>query len=95
MITVPARYIQITFLFKGVHPVEALEKTFSNALDWIRIADHLWILYSNTDLDTWRDRIKATPGIVPADSFFLSEFSEGQYSGFQVRATWDWFRKAR
>ncbi len=91
---IPYRFIHITF--ELVQPTAALEKTFSAAHDWIRVNSHMWILYSNTDLDTWRDRIRRTPGIImESNGFFLSEFEAGKYSGYQNDATWAWLSRSR
>ena len=87
------------FLHVGIGSVNppntALEKTFSTAMDWIRYSTHSWILYTNVELDVWRDRIRNTEGIQASDSFFLSEFSEGEYSGYQQEAVWKWLGKPR
>ena len=72
-------------------PVKALEKTFTIALDWVRYGTRCWILYTKKDLDTWRDRIRNTPGVKSGDSFFLCEFSE--YSGYQHKVVWDFMSK--
>jgi hypothetical protein len=92
---VPARFIHVTFdnARPGL-PITALEATFKPSLDWIRITNYLWILYSTTDLETWRDRIRSTPGVVPSDGFFMSEFSTyAQYTGYMNDETWDWINK--
>lgn len=95
--SVPARFIHIGFNFyaPALGRTAALEKTFNLALDWIRYEEHCWILYSNTELDTWRDRIRKLPSISENDSFFLTEFSQGEYSGYQHKAVWDFMGKAR
>ena len=75
------RFIQVSFVFTtSSHPVDALENAFDNAEDWLRIADHLWILYSDADLRTWRNRIKRVAGLLSTDTFFLSEFTIRQSS---------------
>jgi hypothetical protein len=92
---VPARFIHITFDSARPNlPISDLEKTFETALSWIRITNYLWILRSTTDLDTWRDRIHNTPGVLPTDGFLMSEFNaDAQYSGYMNKETWDWIKK--
>lgn len=92
--SVPARFIHIGFKFSGVVPPMAdLEKVFNLALDWIRFDTHCWIVYSNTELDTWRDRIRNIDSIGASDAFFLTEFNS--YSGYQTKDVWEFLQKAR
>jgi len=91
---VTARFIHVAFSISGPVPIDALKKVFDTALDWIRYDDRCWILYTNTEIDTWRDRIRKTPGIKVTDGFFLCEF-EGKYSGYMDKWVWDWLQKDR
>jgi hypothetical protein len=92
---VPSRFVHVGFSFAEAPPVTELEKLFSKALDWVRYDAHCWILYSNTELETWRDRIRNLPSIKGSDSFFLCEFDRGGYSGYQHKLVWDFLNKAR
>ena len=85
-----ARFVHVG-IASTVPTVEALEKTFNKALDWVRYSSNCWILYTATGLDTWRDLIRNTPGVKSENSFFLCEFT--QYSGYQQRVVWDFLRK--
>jgi hypothetical protein len=92
---VTPRFIHIGFNFTGEPPLKALAETFNRALDWMRYSQNCWIIYSNTELETWRDRIRQTPGVLPGDSFFLSEFNSQAYTGYQYDWVWQWLHKAR
>jgi hypothetical protein len=95
-VSVPARFVHIGFSFTGTEPpIKALGETFNNALDWVRYDHHCWILYTTTELDTWRDRIRNTPGVLPGDSFFLTEFQPGKHSGYMHEWVWTWLSKSR
>jgi len=92
--SVPYRFVHISFVFSGPVPdLKKLEAVFQPALDWIRYGPSAWILYSNTELDIWRDRIHMCSVIRDTDAFFLCEFKN--YSGYQLKSTWDWLDKAR
>jgi hypothetical protein len=94
--TVPARFVHVGFSFSsGTPSTDELEKTFNLALDWVRYDTHCWILYTSTELDTWRDRIRNVSIIKPTDSFFLCEFERGKYSGYQHKVVWDFMAKQR
>ena len=91
--TVPAHFVHIGFTFNGPAPIEALERTFSKALDWMRYSQDCWILYTTTDSVTWRDRIHKTAGVSSDVAFFLVEFTGGE--GYMHQWAWDWLNKAR
>jgi hypothetical protein len=94
MATVPARFIHVGFVFSGPEkPIDALGRTFAKALDWMRYSTECWILYSTTDTDTWRDRIRRTPGVLESDAFFVCDFDN--YSGYMHDWVWEWLRKDR
>jgi hypothetical protein len=93
--SVPYRFVHIGFSFEDEPPMEELEKIFSTARDWVRYDIHCWILYSNTELDIWRDRIRNSPSIKESDSFFLCEFPKTAYSGYQYDVVWDFLNKDR
>jgi hypothetical protein len=88
-----AKFIHIGFIFTGPPPIEALEKVFQGALDWLRYEPHCWIIYTTTDIDTWRNRIHNTAGIQTLDSFFMCEFERN--SVYMHQWVWDWVGKDR
>lgn len=90
-----ARYVHVSFSFTGEAPIEALEKTFGSALDWIRYDYQGWILYTTTALEVWRDRIRNTQGVRTSDSFFLCDFSKDHYSGYMHEEVWTFLSKNR
>jgi hypothetical protein len=92
--SVPARFVHVGFSFSGQEPPAAeLEAIFSTAMDWVRYDVHCWILYTTTELETWRDKIRSSPAIKAQDSFFLCDFTA--YSGYQHKLVWDFLDKAR
>jgi hypothetical protein len=93
--SVPFRFVHVGLSFDKEPPEAELEGLFSKAKDWVRYDMHCWILYTSTELDTWRDRIRKLPSIKETDAFFLCEFGPGEYSGYQHKMVWDWLGKAR
>ena len=90
-----ARFVHVGFNVGGAVPVTALEKVFDKASDWIRYNSHCWILYTRTDLDTWRDRIRKLPQIKDTDSFLLCEINVNVRSGYMEEKVWEWLAKDR
>lgn len=89
--SVPARFVHVG-IGVLIPPVEQLEKMFGNAMDWLRYDSHCWIIYTSTELDIWRDRIRT---VVASGSFFLCEFEAGAYSGYPKPDAWKWLQKQR
>jgi hypothetical protein len=90
---VKARFVHVGFGTSGEIPIARLEKLFSTSVDWFRYGSHCWILYTRTELDTWRDRIRAVPGL--KDSFLLVEINVDERSGYLPKSAWDWLQKDR
>lgn len=93
--SVSARFVHIGLSFTGEVPLAELETAFNLALDWIRYDQHCWILYTNTELDIWRDRIKKISAV---STSFLCEFENhpsSNYSGYQRAAVWEFLNKSR
>jgi hypothetical protein len=92
--SVPARFVHVGFNFGvNIPPVAEIAKIFESATDWVRYDPHCWILYTTTELETWRDRIRNSPAIKSGDSFFLCEFAKAKSDGYQTQLVWDWFKK--
>jgi hypothetical protein len=90
-----ARFVHIGFGFTGQPPVDELKKVFDKALDWMRYSDSNWILYTTTDINVWRDRIRQLNGISTSDSVFLCEFELGSKTGYMHDWVWTWLSKPR
>ena len=97
MPNVEARFLLICFTWSGVAKTKELEPTFNLALDWLRIAPNSWILWSNTDIAAWNDRVRKF--MQPEDSVLIAELNMSstpdKFSGFQHQWVWDWVQKAR
>ena len=90
-----AKFVHVAFNFEGTDPpIKELEGLFSAALDWVRYGNESWILYTTTELDTWRDRIRATKAVPGEVSFLLVEFGD-YYSGYLHDWIWEWLHKSR
>jgi hypothetical protein len=90
----PFVFVHVGFNFaSGQPPTAKLAELFNSAREWARYDENCWILYTNTKLNVWRDRIRQCEGISPSDSFFLCIFSPGDSTGYQKEVIWDWFKK--
>jgi hypothetical protein len=50
-----------------------------------------WIIYSNTSIQTWCDRITST--LDKNDRFLIVHFDETEYNGFLPQEAWDWIKQ--
>jgi hypothetical protein len=97
MAIVGARFVHFGFHWSGVPKVNELEPIFNLALDWARYAPNSWILWTNTDLETWLGRIK--PLLGEGDHVFIGEMNlastPANYTGWAENWLWDWIQKHR
>jgi len=95
---VTAHYIHVSVAHESP-PITGLEKCFNSALDWYRYSDYSWVLYTTTDIDTWRDRIRKVRGMKMAEViFFMCVFDptvSKSYSGYMTKDFWDWLKESR
>ncbi len=94
--SVRARFVHVGIYFGKEAPLVELETLFSTALDWIRYDTHCWILYTNSELNVWRDHLRR---ILPTgNQFLLCEFEPilgEKCSGWMKQSVWDWLQKDR
>ncbi len=105
--SLPARFVHIGFNLQDQAPSNKdLEGIFNTAIDWLRYDSHCWILYTTTELDTWRDRIRKVfdakaEAILPGEpkpktpTFLLFEIDVNERSGWAYQWIWDWLSKNR
>lgn len=89
------RFVHVGFSFRSgiLPPATELEKVFGSAGDWLRYDLHCWILHTAVPLDELRERIRKSPVLSEADSFFLCEFEPTKYSGYQNSMVWEWIQQ--
>ena len=85
------RFVHVGFSFTGEPPIDAIEKVFDKAVDWMRYDSHCWILYTALPLNRWRNRLRTIPELSNDSSFLLTE--SDSHSGYQQTWVWDWFKE--
>jgi hypothetical protein len=88
----------VSFVFSGDPPsLDDMKKVFEDAEDWIQYdSSRAWVMYTDGDLDTWRDKIRKIHGLSEESAFFLVEFKEPRnYSGYMYDVFWEWLTKTR
>jgi hypothetical protein len=86
------RWVHVSFTLPDDVRVSQIEETFNKAAYWMRYSKNCWLLYTRLDLDTWRDRVLAVPGM-GNESVFVIEFDlDKQATGWLPEWMWKEFR---
>jgi hypothetical protein len=90
------RLVHVSFSFRGANPsIDEIEKAFARAHDWLRYDHRGWILYTNSSLTLWRQRLLRVPSIKDNATFLLTEMDLNGYAGYLDQAIWDWIESKR
>lgn len=72
---------------------EKVEEKMNLAVDWYRYTNHLYIVYTTSDIPKWQSRLQE---LVEPDGFmFICEFNIRNYNGWMQQGFWDWIKKSR
>jgi tRNA (Thr-GGU) A37 N-methylase len=88
-----ARYLQISFEFEGPPKIVEVKPEFDKALDWIRIAPNVWIVWSTSSPNEWYTRLK--PYLGPKDHLYIFGIDNRVRQGWAQKLVWDWLDKKR
>lgn len=88
-----ARYLQIAFNFEGTPKIAELRPAFDKALDWIRVAPNVWIVWTTSTPQQWQARLKALVG--PNDHFVIFGIDNKVRHGWAGAWVWEWLDKKR
>jgi len=86
-----AQFLQISFRFAQGRKVKALEPVFSLGLDWMRLSDTSWIVWTTSNPQEWYARLR--PHIDKRDGCFIIAIDVTQKAGQLYPWQWDWFKK--
>lgn len=73
--------------------IESLKTQMDKALDWYRIGDETWIVYTSKDAAAWHTRL--TPLVKPDGSVFISRLDLEDRNGWMKKDFWRWLKKDR
>jgi hypothetical protein len=69
---------------------KALEEKMNLSVDWYRMSDSLWILYTTSDQEKWYSRLKPLCNYV-----FVCRLDTSQRQGWMKKAFWRWLRREK
>ena len=70
-----------------------VKKKMDSALDWYRLNEKLWIVYSSSDPDKWYGRLQKL--VEDSGSLFICQLEESNRQGWMSKEFWEWLKKAR
>ena len=72
---------------------EEVEKAMNMALDWYRVKEDVWILFSSSNAEKWYERLKKFSG--DGGFLFISRLDVSNRQGWMKKAFWEWLNKDR
>ena len=72
---------------------ELIDEKLNLALDWFKYDKHIYIIYSNSELD--KLTVRFNPLVQPNGRLFISELNITNRNGWMTQDFWDWLRKSR
>ena len=70
-----------------------VEEKMNLAIDWYRIKDGLWLVYTTSDEEKWYSRLK--PFVNPKGYVFICKLDVYYRQGWMQKAFWKWIRREK
>jgi hypothetical protein len=72
-------------------PYEDLKKKMDLALNWYRVTERVWVLYTSSDAEKWYARLST---LVKDDgNLFICKLDTSDRQGWMSERFWEWMRK--
>jgi hypothetical protein len=71
----------------------AIEKKISLAVDWFRLSDNSYIVYTTSDAKKWNARLKSV--VRPNGYCLITVLHPEDYSGWMPKSFWTWLREMK
>lgn len=78
---------------KPNHSKDSIKKKMDLALDWYKIDDKTWILYSSSDEEKLYGRL--SPLAKEEGNIFICELNVSKRQGWMAKSFWKWLKKDR
>ena len=72
---------------------EDLKKRMNKALDWFRISENTWVLYTTSDATKWYARL--APLVKTDGRVFIWRLDNSDRKGWMDKSFWQWMRQTR
>lgn len=85
------QFLHIAFKWSGQPKIKELEPVFNKAVDWLRYAPNCWIVWTSSDVQKWKERLK--PCLGEHDYMFICELNINNRQGWLPLWMWSWINK--
>lgn len=82
-----AEFFHIFIAPKAGVTQEQLEEKLSLAVDWLRYGDGLYVVYTTSDVDTWKRRL--VDFVKPDGCLFICKLDIKQRQGWMMKDFWE------
>lgn len=77
----------------SVASYDDVKKAMDKAVDWYRISDSLWVIYTTNDADTWYARL--SPLVKESGELFICALDISDRQGWMSKAFWKFVRREK
>lgn len=86
-----ARFLHVYVIVQDGKTVEELESKLNIALDWFRYNRGVYVLYTTTAAETWKERLIDL--VKPDGALFIAPLDMTEFKGWMTKDFWEWIRK--
>ncbi len=72
---------------------DEVEKTLNIALDWYRYDNKVYVVYTTSDVDKWKERLIDL--VKPNGHLFICRLDIKVRQGWMPKAFWNWLRQKK
>ena len=73
--------------------LDDVTKIMNNSLDWYRVEETLWILYTTSDAEKWYARL--SPVAKESGNFFICKLDTSLRQGWMSKHFWSWLKREK
>lgn len=88
-----AHFFMIYIERKSDVTYDGVKKKMDHALDWYRIKEDIWIVYSTSDPEKWYERLG--PLVKESGNLFVCQLDVSNRQGWMPKEFWKWLKKSR
>ena len=71
--------------------LDDIKKVMNKSLDWFRVNERVWILFTTSDHDIWYSRLK--PLIEDSGSLLVVKLDMNARQGWMTKNFWSWIKE--
>lgn len=72
---------------------ETVKEKINLSVDWYRINEELWILYTTSNAEKWYSRL--SPYVKEGGNIFISKLDVSSRQGWMDKKFWKWLRREK